>query len=138
MATRMTSATYVFLSEQRSHIKTQIGIYLGPNLRDGDAFTYLIYCPNAKSVTSRTIVSTDPTTIPYHLPSSVAFQMFRDKRKKIPVKEVPVIIDTKKIIKIKEEKQQHGTIQVCSTDGTTGNHKPNVSGKSLIPGSRAS
>ena len=118
---------------------TQEGIYLGPNLRDGDAFTYLIYCPKAKSVTSRTIVYMNPTTIPFRLPSIKAFNLFRDKQKKIPVQEVPnndwvpAVINTEKIIQIKPDKLQHGTIQACSTDGTTGNHMPNGIGKPLIP-----
>ena len=46
---------------------------------------------------------------------------------------VPATINTDKIIHIKPDNLQHGTIQACSTDGTTGNRMPNGIGKPLIP-----
>ena len=102
------------------------GIYLGPNPRDGDAFTYHIYCPTAKSVTSRTTVYLDPTTIPFRLPTSMALTFFKDKKRKMEIQDtshndwVPAIINQDKIINLNPTHPKHGTIKTNTSPGGAG------------------
>ena len=63
------------------------GIYLGPNTRDGDAFTYFVLDITTKRIFSRCVVQLDPTCSFHRIYSNMLHHMdfFTDEKHSCPV-----------------------------------------------------